>query len=113
MKRFTAHRVEQRVVVDIDHLGRLVAAIDDAGNLANATQAAARTRTLQNACGRDNFNFHGVSPLCARFRDQNRARVYRMTKQLYLSGVNTCRLARQEKRLAISRLSYKVTRPSR
>ena len=72
---FLAHRVKQRVVVDLDGFGRLFAAVNNTGNLASATQAAARTRTLQRALGRNDFDFHGVSPLSARFRDQSRARV--------------------------------------
>ena len=46
MERFLAQRVVQRVVIELDlHRGG-GATVDDAGNLARATQAAARTRAL-------------------------------------------------------------------
>ena len=60
MERFLAERVEQIVVVELDRDGLIGAAVDDAGNLAGTTKAAARTRTLRTACGGDDF--HGTSP---------------------------------------------------
>jgi len=48
----------ERVVVELDHHGRLGAAIKNARHLARAAQAAARTLALRCALLRDDFDLH-------------------------------------------------------
>ena len=56
MERFLAQRVEEIVVVELDVDRRGAAAVDDARDLAGATQAAARTRTLRRPRGGCDFH---------------------------------------------------------
>src|SRR5690606_30857677 len=60
---FLAQQVIQLVVVERDRLGVLVAAVDDARQLASATQAAARTSALLHALGGLEFDAHCSTPV--------------------------------------------------
>ena len=55
MERFLLHGVEQRVVVELDHL-RLARTVHDAGDLAGLAQAAARSGPLHLALKCDEFH---------------------------------------------------------
>ena len=59
------------VVVDLDRLRGGFATVDDARYLASATQAAARTRSLQRARLRVDFKLHGDTPEYFPIRDQS------------------------------------------
>jgi hypothetical protein len=50
--------VEQRVVLEFDIYRSVLASVEDPGDFPGATQAAARTRALQFARLRDNFDCH-------------------------------------------------------
>ncbi len=67
VERFGAQRVDQRVVVELDH-GGLPGAVDDAGHLVGFAQAAARSGPLQRALESDEF--HGWLQYWRSARDQ-------------------------------------------
>src|SRR5207342_2694056 len=63
---------EELLVVELDGGIVLAAPVDDAGHLVLATQAAARTRSLQLARFGFDFDFHGYSRLLAGPRPDRR-----------------------------------------
>ena len=56
MELLFLQRVKQSVVIELDHLGRLFATVNDAGGLPGTTQAAARTSALQTTFECDDFH---------------------------------------------------------
>jgi hypothetical protein len=68
VERFLLQAVEEGVVVQLDRLGRRLPAVEDAGHLARAAQAAARSGALQFALVCDELDFHWLAPVKTRPR---------------------------------------------
>jgi hypothetical protein len=61
VERLVAQRMEERVVIELDRLGGVGAAVDDAGRLACAAHAAAGSR-LRRRANAVNSDMHGAAP---------------------------------------------------
>ena len=67
--------LEQVLVVELDADRALGSAVDDARHLAQAAQAAARTRSLRFALLRADFEFHACSLMRVAWLDRTRDQV--------------------------------------